>query len=223
MKPKKLKQKLAALLSCVLSISCILSSMPVIAAPVEKELENFALNCSYETSGAANSSYPDTDGKELTDGVIGSTSYGDAPWAAFLYVADVSFTVDLGSVKDLSSIEGVFLNSQSSGGIPYPEWVKASYSTDGSSWTEGTSETFAEAPLDSVYTYKHSFASPVSARFVRLTCPTAGWVFISEIRALGAKKVAPPDPPTPPAEEKNLAFNCSYETSGAANSSYPDT
>ena len=79
-------------------------------------------------------------------------------------------TIDLGESKDFSKVEGVFLNSISNGGIPYPEWIRFSYSNDKSSWTEIIQESFANtAPEDSVYTYSYELPETVNARYVKLT------------------------------------------------------
>ena len=205
---------------CMLSLTCALGSIPASAAS-DQPAENLALHCSYETSGAAHADYPDSGG-ELTDGVEGTSSYGDGAWSAYLYVADLEITIDLGESKDFSKVEGVFLNSINNGGIPYPEWVRFSYSNDKSSWTEIAQESFADtAPEDSVYTYSYELPETVNARYVKLTFPTAGWVFVSEIRVWSPDgSVTPPEPPQDDLE--NLALHQVYETSSAANGDYPD-
>ena len=142
MKRTAFKKKFASLMCCILSLTCVLGSIPVSASTPESA-ENLALHCSYETSGAADASYPDSGG-ELTDGIEGTGSYSDNAWSAYLYVADLEITLDLGETKDFSKVEGVFLNSMSSGGIPYPEWVRFSYSNDKQTWTEIVEESFAE-------------------------------------------------------------------------------
>ena len=147
MRRATLKKKFASLMCCMLSLTCALGSIPASAADGQSA-ENLALHCSYETSGATHADYPDSGG-ELTDGVEGTSSYGDGAWSAYLYAADLEITIDLGESKDFSKVEGVFLNSISNGGISYPEWVRFSYSNDKSSWTEIIQESFADtAPED---------------------------------------------------------------------------
>ena len=181
MRQTSLKKKFASLMCCMLSLTCTLGSIPA-SASTDQPVENLALHCSYETSGAPSADYPDSGG-ELTDGVEGTSSYGDSAWSAYLYVADLEITVDLGESKDFSKVEGVFLNSINNGGIPYPEWVRFSYSNDKETWTEIVQESFGDtAPEDAVYTYSYELPETVNARYVKLTFPTAGWVFVSEIR-----------------------------------------
>ncbi|PWL44360.1 MAG: hypothetical protein DBY45_05825, partial [Clostridiales bacterium] len=221
MRQTSLKKKFASLMCCMLSLTCTLGSIPA-SASTDQPVENLALHCSYETSGAPSADYPDSGG-ELTDGIEGTSSYGDSAWSAYLYVADLEITVDLGESKDFSKVEGVFLNSINNGGIPYPEWVRFSYSNDKDTWTEIVQESFADtAPADTAYTYSYELPETVNARYVKLTFPTAGWVFVSEIRVWSPESIV--EPPVPPQEDlENMALHQPYETSGAAHANYPDS
>lgn len=64
-------------------------------------------NTTYTSSFAASGSYPDTDGIQLTDSIVGSYSYSDAKWVGYnangnSYTLEI--TIDLQAVYDLGYI-----------------------------------------------------------------------------------------------------------------------
>ena len=75
MKTQIRKSRLSMFLSSVLTVTCILSGIPVHAISSRAWVENnIALGCSYVASASANGSYPDS-GEELTDGKLESTAF----------------------------------------------------------------------------------------------------------------------------------------------------
>ena len=77
--------------------------------------------------------YPDTDGRELTDGKKASSSYADSGWQVFTRQGARRIDVDLGEECTVTSVMGRFLQSRSVG-VYVPRWVRFSLSEDGREW-----------------------------------------------------------------------------------------
>lgn len=169
---------------------------------------NRALNAPYTKSepytenGVTN--YPDTDGRELTDGVVGSDDFRDASWVGFAGEGSPRFVqVDLGSPCEISRVSLSYL-VDASAGIVAPQSIKASYSADGARF-----HAFGEVTNPSTAAGAHTqdiAADKVTARYIRFDVSHTGWLFISEVTAHGTEKDI--DPNTPyfvkdlPAEQK---------------------
>ena len=135
-------------------------------------------------------SYPDTDDKELTDGIHPSDTgdYTDAAWMGFHkdcpdYQTNKYsyFTVDLGEIYALSKLTVDVGTSKLTGGISTPATVEFLISEDGENFTSlGTisvtnDATKAEQAVEQT--------CDVTARYVQVRMTSAAWMFVSEFEA----------------------------------------
>ena len=155
---------------------------------------NIATGKSYTTNINSNAAYPDTDNKELTDGVLGDATNTNSPsWAGFNeFTADTGATLDI--VLDLgetmSGLRNFTVNAhqQHSWGITVPSTVTVYVSEDGKAWKEVAVATVSAEIYDSIYpagvTILATAAEDVSARYVKYSLtPSGGFVFVSEVTA----------------------------------------
>lgn len=120
----------------------------------------------------------------LTDGLRGGWTYGDKRWQGFLNT-DMDVTVDLGEVKEISSIAAEFM--QLSG--PYvwlPREVIISISEDGNTFTEQTRlRTDVPTTEERLVFRTYGWDGKASARYVRYQALSngieGGWLFTDEI------------------------------------------
>ena len=130
--------------------------------------------------------YQQIDGKELTDGIIGSSEL-DTEWHGFhksLLDPDgrMSATVDLGAIyNDLTHFVGHFSHVQNHG-IDDPRDVRIEISTDGENYTLLATPELQTRDM-AAYVMYHT--EPVSARYVKFSFlnSSANFVFCSEIMA----------------------------------------
>lgn len=147
-----------------------------------KDANNIALDKEYTVSVKAEDSYPDKNGKELTDGIRGTYLYANENWSAYNVAENekVSVTVDLGEVKTFEQIQvGMFKSSTSSLKIEYPYELLIECSDDGQNWS---------VYLDDVVKYyegngikRDNYLKSGSGRFVRFTFIPNGLLFLDEI------------------------------------------
>lgn len=145
---------------------------------------NIALGRPYTSIMPADSSYPDTDGVELTDGMIGPIDFTDPAWQGRATAKTYSFTIDLGSEQVIKEIRSDWLQDEGSG-IFLPHVVNAAVSTDNVNFTTvGT----ARKPLlgDETLSFWYTLTdlSNVNGRYVRIQVspgPNAEWTFLDEI------------------------------------------
>lgn len=147
-------------------------------------IENVARNRPYTSSLTPNPAYPDTDGKELTDGLYASASDGKAPgWSGYNPNAPV-LTVDLGTkLSDLKKFNLRAL-SLASWGILYPKSVKIEVSDDNQTFREVGTVAPSDLPKaeGAVYDYTLTLEQAVSARYVRFTVLKGGtFTFLCEL------------------------------------------
>ena len=76
--------------------------------------------------------YPAGGAEALTDGILGSWSFGDRRWQGFQH--DVDVTIDLGSVQPVHYVTATFL-SDPGAWIWLPDRVSVEYSADGEQFT----------------------------------------------------------------------------------------
>ena len=120
----------------------------------------------------------------LVDGLRGGWTYGDKRWQGFLNT-DMDITVDLGEMKEISSIAAEFM--QLSG--PYvwlPREVIISISEDGNTFTEQARlHTDVPTTEDRLVFRTYEWDGKVSARYVRYQALSngieGGWLFTDEI------------------------------------------
>ena len=120
----------------------------------------------------------------LVDGLRGGWTYGDKRWQGFLNT-DMDITVDLGEMKEISSIAAEFM--QLSG--PYvwlPREVIISISEDGNTFT-GQARLHTDVPTteDRLVFRTYEWDGKASARYVRYQALSngieGGWLFTDEI------------------------------------------
>ena len=120
----------------------------------------------------------------LVDGLRGGWAYGDKRWQGFLNT-DMDITVDLGEMKEISSIAAEFM--QLSG--PYvwlPREVIISISEDGNTFTEQARlHTDVPTTEDRLVFRTYEWDGKASARYVRYQALSngieGGWLFTDEI------------------------------------------
>ena len=120
----------------------------------------------------------------LVDGLRGGWTYGDNRWQGFLNT-DMDITVDLGEMKEISSIAAEFM--QLSG--PYvwlPREVIISISEDGNTFTEQARlHTDVPTTEDRLVFRTYEWDGKASARYVRYQALSngieGGWLFTDEI------------------------------------------
>lgn len=120
----------------------------------------------------------------LVDGLRGGWTYGDKRWQGFLNT-DMDITVDLGEMKEISSIAAEFM--QLSG--PYvwlPREVIISISEDGNTFTEQARlHTDVPTTEDWLVFRTYEWDGKASARYVRYQALSngieGGWLFTDEI------------------------------------------
>ena len=184
--------------------------------------KNLALGKSYTASRPSNttSQNPDTDGHELTNGVIiAPTDYATSKAVqgatAFWTAGDpVTFVVDLGSAR---RIEGVRLSShQPNADFCHPERVELAVSADGKTWQPAAAirhndlwkppgdyepwehdddPSYEDLPASGrlAYSYPLIFSKPLSGRYVRFTCTAlkGKGMGLSELEVFDRVNVAP--------------------------------
>ncbi len=153
---------------------------------------NVAAGKTYTTNIASNTTYPDTDGKELTDGMLGdATNTNSSAWAGFNGIASgatYDVIVDLGEAMDGLSKFSVNAHQQHSWGIKVPSEIMIFVSEDGVSWTPVAVTIVSPEITESFYPGAHTFtvtaAEAVSGRYVKYALtPVSQFVFISEVTA----------------------------------------
>ena len=160
------------------------NTTPVTTPPPHLYPTNIALGRPYTSTMPASSSYPDTDGVELTDGVIGSIDFSDPAWQGRATMKTYSFTIDLGSEQVIKEIRSDWLQDEGSG-ILLPQGVIAAVSSDNVNFTAVGA---AKKPLlgDDTLSFWYTLTdlSNVNSRYVRIQVspgPNAEWTFLDEI------------------------------------------
>ncbi len=176
-------------------------------APVPQD-NNLVYGKKYTSSIIPDSKYPDTDGKELTDGVLAvSPTTSDAAWAGFngKIKAENNVIFDLEEVKSFEEVKVNFLTA--SGGISVPNNILIEISSDGNQWTPfmpddsaysviidlGEEQEFQRVSVGflnasgktaaGVYEYISAVPEAVNARYVRLSWVfDTSWVFVDEVQ-----------------------------------------
>ncbi len=108
------------------------------------EIVNLSQGKSYTIRREENTNYPDTNGTELTDGVLGSESFDDPAWSGCSYGGTTSgkvydrwplrsVIIDLGGTKSVTQIKANFL-TDSSRSIYQPQSIRTFASMDGENW-----------------------------------------------------------------------------------------
>ena len=125
-------------------------------------------------------SYPAAEEKTLTDGLMGSWSYGDGRWQGFL--SDVDVTIDLDSVQDIHYVGATFMQ-QPGPEIFLPKKAEIFVSDDGEHF-EKAGEVWNEVPVADPSVLYLLFGTSVNARgrYVRYhAVQNYAWLFVDEI------------------------------------------
>lgn len=141
----------------------------------------------YTASLAADASYPDTSGTELTNGTAGTAVYTDAAWQGRNTGTPYSFTVDLGASHTVKQVGIDFLQYQSVA-IYLPSSIAVSTSTNGTTFTSLV--TLPKPALNTAnqsYTYT-AYSLSATARYVKFTVTPASsaWSFVDELTVRGS-------------------------------------
>ncbi len=154
---------------------------------------NLALGKPYTSTQASNSTYPDTDGRELTDGMYGSAASATAAtWAG--WNSDAVFTIDLGEVYDDITTFRIHALQLTSWGINVPSKITVSVSEDGKTFTDVAAipdpEGLTRKEEGAAYTLELILEEGVKARYVKITPKRISFFFWSEIEVV-RNEIAP--------------------------------
>ncbi len=145
---------------------------------------NIALDKPYTATMPANPSYPDTGGVELTDGILGSTSYADLAWQGRATTKIYSFTIDLGSKEVIKEIRSNWLQDAVPG-ILLPQSLTCSVSDDNVNFTPvGTVKKPSLGDGTQSWWYTLTDLNNIDGRYVQVQVKpgsNAEWTFIDEI------------------------------------------
>ena len=145
---------------------------------------NLALGRPYTATMPADPGYPDTGGVELTDGILGSTSFADPAWQGRATTKMYSFTIDLGSAQSIKEIRSNWLQDEGSG-ILLPQSTICSVSDDAVNFAVvGTVK--KPAPGDGTLSLWYTLTDlrGINGRYVQVEVKpgsNAEWTFIDEI------------------------------------------
>ncbi|WP_274364324.1 DUF4434 domain-containing protein [Paenibacillus thermotolerans] len=196
--------------------SALSESLQVTTAPSSV---NLALHKSYTVSSPASPSYPDTDGKEMTNGIYGADYFWDPQWqgrstegTALVY----SYTVDLGSKQRIDGMSIDFFQDLQSA-IKLPQSVEFFVSDDNVNFRSLGKSPFRllnfgpAAPDLASAPYGLLLNEPVEAQYVKMliTSSTYAWTFTDELKIEQYSQV-------------NLALNKTYASSTEARAPVPD-
>lgn len=143
---------------------------------------NDAAGKTYTATLAADASYPDSGGSELTNGTYGAATYTDTAWQGRNTGTPYSFTIDLGTTKTIKEVDSDWLQVQSVF-VFLPSQLTIATSTNGTTFTTaGTLSAPAVGTADQPAKYRLINIS-VSARYVRVTVTPASsaWSFTDEL------------------------------------------
>ena len=158
--------------------------------------KNLALGCKVEYLTPLPEKYAEKAKTALTDGLFGGQIFGES-WIGW-EGKDASLIIDLGKVKEISSVETDFLQHLGSW-VLIPKKVTYSISTDGKIFEEAGSKTLAEdsEPKVKFIGVKHAFNEKTPVRYIRVditgtkVCPQwhygvglPCWFFIDEVTVL---------------------------------------
>jgi len=145
---------------------------------------NIALDKPYTAAMPANPSYPDTAGVELTDGILGSTSFADPAWQGRATTKVYTFTIDLGAVQVIKEVRSHWLQDKPSA-ILLPKQVSCLVSDDNVNFS-AVGAVSKPSPGDGTSSlwYTLTDLTGINGRYVQLQVKpgsNAGWTFIDEI------------------------------------------
>ena len=239
---KRWKKRLSSCIATALALTCMLSSMPVLAAPAGDDVTNLAAGRQYTTTATtswdtSDKSYADRGGM-LTDGAIHTDDAAfDTGDDLVGYKIDSTvyydWVIDLGGKQEVSNfaIHGWAVNDYA-----WYLWNIANYTVsyldDGGQWQVAyESEEYLpyDADTPACYTWSGDFEQPVTTSQIKFSIK--GWstgLMLSELEIFGVQLEEPVDPEEPAEETRdNLALNKPYTKSDPYMQdgvyTYPDT
>lgn len=144
---------------------------------------NIAAGKTYTVTPAPDAGYPDTGGTELTDGVLGTTSYTDAAWVGW-QTTPPTIVADLGALQSIYRVR-VGALSNTTPGIYYPDSLAFYGSSDNVNFTligslDLTGQ--AESSTGARSWFQLALTSPAQYRYVKIVVTNANqWTFLDEI------------------------------------------
>jgi len=211
-------KKTAKLISLLLSALLVLTAMPISAFAEGEAAEktNLALGKSYTKSVESDmgGGYVDSNGTELTDGVVGPADVSAGEWTVISQAFDV--VVDLGANCVFDTFEVVVPTHLSTIAL-MPMNVAIAYGdTADGEFTEVYNDAIADPGAAKVETLTVTPGEEYEGRFVKFSFSggAAGWNPVGELRVFGEYKEADLGEPDV-SEIGNLALNKTYTKSVA--------
>jgi len=171
-------------------LSLLLAGLVVLGATPAQADTKVSAGKTYKASVAASSTYPDTNGKELTDGCYAAAAtYTDPAWQG-RNTKSYNHTIDLGASVPVNRVVSDFM-ADATAGIVFPSSVVCTYSNDGSSYASlGTAAALTAVSGRRQYQWT---GTAVSARYVRVTVKgSGGWLFQDEVEVWSPSVAAAP-------------------------------
>jgi hexosaminidase len=151
----------------------------------EAPLQHLAVGkkISYVNGSAYYKGYAAGGDSALVDGVRGGWTYGDKRWQGFLGRKGVDVVIDLGEIKQISSVSADFMQICGPG-VFMPAQITIATSHNGESFTELKQEDFEVVRDDNVTFKTFGWEGAAEARYVRyqaLRSDFGGFLFVDEI------------------------------------------
>ncbi|NSW78077.1 MAG: DUF4855 domain-containing protein [Chthonomonadetes bacterium] len=160
---------------------------------------NLAMGCPYVLEPPFLPTYPDTGGKELTDGELTTQGFGDGKtvgWTEWNGTSEVSIIFDLGQSEPLSEV-AIHLQGGGYAGVHFPDYAGVSLSEDGSRWRLAGSTRQPPAVVQHLDVENAQLGwvrlslGGAKARFVKLRLVPRGWLMLSEVQIFsGGRNIA---------------------------------
>ena len=155
--------------------------------------KNLAAGCSYTYDPPFHAKYPDTGGRELTDGEV-SRGFGDGKtvgWEAGSTAREITAVVDTGASRAIETVEA-HVQGGGSASVEFPERVAIAVSEDGKKWTRVAASGAEPAEKESREINGRisalgwlKFPTPgAHGRYIQLKIMPKGWLMLSEVRVL---------------------------------------
>lgn len=182
-----MRKWMSVLLLLAVLAATVFAVFPAAASDTDG-MTNVALGCTYTGDAPYTQDadkipgYREIDGKELTDGVKGSSAYG-TEWYALYRQKSYTITLDLGKqVKDLAVFQAEF-GKEESASISLPTSVRFAVSKDNQSFTDLGEAKNRTGAGDSYHTFRLDASTDTAYRYVRMTVASGSgmFVFVSEV------------------------------------------
>lgn len=163
-----------------------------LASVTTASVQVLSVGCPYTVSHAPSSTYPDPDGKKLTDGKFASVAYyADPAWVGFLnadsLVDTLNVVIDLGQIAPVQHFSADYLLDPQPA-VYLPKQVNTFVSTDNDAFTDAgvLVDNSANDSTSSIHNFSCTLSSPVNARYVKFktVAPGSSWVFVDEYEVL---------------------------------------